>query len=107
MLQTTPVYRVTSVDPSTYELVPNTYDIVTGLIRDPVLADSTDLIFVVDKPNENRLDLISQSFYGTPELWWVLAMVNNMRDAQFGIPYGTRLRIPLRSRMTNLQILQQ
>lgn len=98
ILQSTPIYRIESD-------TPNTYDIIPGLIRDPVLADATDVIYVVTQPLANRLDLISNMFYGTPELWWVLSMVNSLLDAHV-VPYGTRLRIPLRTRLTNLQIIQ-
>ena len=98
MFQSTPIYRIEST-------VPNTYDIIPGMIRDPVIADTTDQIYVVDQTTQNRLDLIANLFYGQSELWWVLAMVNNLIDAHV-VPYQTRLRIPLRSRLTNLQIIQ-
>jgi nucleoid-associated protein YgaU len=30
--------------------------------------------------NEDRWDLISQKFYGTPNLWWLLAAFNGVKD---------------------------
>lgn len=45
------------------------------------------------KENEvNRLDLISWKYYKTPELFWVIAAVNNIIDP-FNIEEGTVLRI--------------
>ena len=42
---------------------------------------------------EDRLDIISTSFYGTPKYWWVIAMANNIIDP-FTLEIGTNLRIP-------------
>ena len=43
---------------------------------------------------ENRLDIISMSIYGTPRYWWVIALANDIIDP-FDVPVGTELRIPL------------
>jgi len=34
--------------------------------------------FEVTSKNKDRLDLISREIYGTPHLWWFLAMFNNI-----------------------------
>jgi len=36
--------------------------------------------FKVEGKYKNRLDLISKELYGTPHLWWFLAMFNNIID---------------------------
>jgi nucleoid-associated protein YgaU len=43
----------------------------------------------------DRLDLIAYSYYGDPELWWVISIANNniTKGSMFPIP-GTQLRIP-------------
>lgn len=42
---------------------------------------------------ENRLDLISQRFYGTPNYCWVIAYINGISDGYI-VREGQRLRIP-------------
>ena len=41
----------------------------------------------------DRCDLISQEYYGTPEFWWFIASVNNLKSNN--IESGTQLRVPL------------
>jgi hypothetical protein len=92
MFQDTPVFEVGS-------------DIVFGLLQDPVVADPTDQLYVVTQAGERRLDLISQLFYDTPQLWWVIALVNNFVDPLIGAPAGAELRIPTRQRLSEAGIL--
>lgn len=73
--------------------------VVFGLQQPVVLPAVGDQIFTVSLPTENRLDLISHRFYGTPQLWWAIAQVNNLVDVFLDIPVGTQLRIPRRSRL--------
>jgi hypothetical protein len=42
----------------------------------------------------DRLDLLSKKYYGTTSLWWVIAVANNLNDANFFVPEGIQLRIP-------------
>ena len=94
MWQSTPVYSVND-------------ELVFGLLREPLVPDPTDQIFVVSKPFENRLDKISTEVYGTPQLWWVIAIVNDIIDIDTGIVIGVRLKIPLQSRLASLRIFQE
>ena len=41
----------------------------------------------------DRCDLISQEYYGTPELWWYIASANNLSSNN--IEAGTQLRVPV------------
>lgn len=75
--------------------------IVFGLLADPVVADPTDILYTVPQAGESRLDLISQQFYGTPELWWVLALVNNLIDPLVGFTVGTVIRVPKKERLAS------
>ena len=74
-------------------------DIFPGLIRPAVVEDRSDTVYLVTAGGENRLDLISFAQYNTPELWWVIASVNSLVDPLTGIPAGTSIRIPLKSRI--------
>lgn len=87
MWRNTPVYRT---DDGT---------VVFGLRRMVVLQDPSDQLFVVTGPMVGRLDLISQLFYETPELWWVLAEVNNLVDPMTQVVNGLRLRVPVKARI--------
>lgn len=88
----TPVYQVGT-------------DIYFGLLRDPIVQDATDMQYQVTQGFENRLDLISNNFYGTPNLWWVIAMVNDINDPMLGVDIGTKLRIPTKTRLANAGVL--
>lgn len=52
-----------------------------------------DVYHIVTKQEENRLDMISNNYYGTPEYWWILAIANNFIDP-FVLTSGTSVRIP-------------
>ncbi len=41
----------------------------------------------------DRCDLISHQYYGSPEYWWFIASVNNLKSNN--IEAGTQLRIPI------------
>jgi len=92
MMAKTPVYDVNNT-------------IVFGLMADIIVPDLSDTLFVIPTEGVNRLDLISDEFYGTPELWWVLARVNNIQDALVGVPVGTTVRIPTKARLASAGIL--
>jgi hypothetical protein len=80
-------------------------DIVFGLMKDVVVPDATDTQYIVDTTGVNRLDLISYRFYGTSMLWWVIARVNNMLDPLVGPTLKQTLRIPTKSRLASLGVL--
>lgn len=73
--------------------------IVFGLMADTTLPDPTDELWPVPAAGVPRLDLLSESFYGTPELWHVIASVNNWLDPLVGIPQGTVIRVPTKERL--------
>lgn len=47
----------------------------------------------VEASEENRLDIISNIYYGTPTFYWAIAMANNIIDPMIVVK-GTILRIP-------------
>lgn len=101
MFSNTPVYQDVSAE---IEGVRQNV-IVFGLLVDSVVANETDIMYNVPQSAENRLDLISQKFYGTPELWWVIALVNDIHDPLVGVTVGQQIRIPTRNRLAAEGIL--
>ncbi len=73
--------------------------VVFGLMRPVVVPDSSDELWIMPSAGEYRLDLLSNDFYGTPHLWWVIASVNNILDPLVAVPTGTELRIPTKDRL--------
>lgn len=67
--------------------------------------DNSDDTFKVKEVHLGRLDLVSYEVYNTPDLWWVIAHVNDILN-QFtddedagGMWAGQLLRIPQRDRV--------
>lgn len=79
--------------------------IVFGLLQDIVTPDPSDTLYTVPAGGVSRLDLISQSFYGVPDLWWVIARVNTILDPFVGVAVGTVVRIPTKTRLSTAGIL--
>ena len=52
------------------------------------------IVFVVPDV-EHRPDLISNAFYGTPNLDWLILLVNNIADPFEGLNAGDRIRLPV------------
>lgn len=95
MLASTPIYDgVTAEVEGAQEPV-----VVPGLMVDVVVADGSDEVYIVPQAGAARLDLIAHKFYGTPDLWWVLARVNNLSDPLVGFPSGAKIRVPTRQRL--------
>lgn len=60
----------------------------------PINLNSENRVFhVVETSEENRLDIISKKYYGTPTLYWAIAMANNIIDPTV-VFVGTILEIP-------------
>lgn len=62
--------------------------------------DSNDTYMTVSIREKDRLDIISNDYYGTPNYWWVIALANYIIDP-FNIPVGLYLRIPQISSLYN------
>lgn len=92
MFADTPVYSVDN-------------ELVFGLLKDSIIADPSDQTYIVTQAGERRLDAISALFYGTPHLWWVVALVNKINDPLLGVTFGTELRVPTKQRLSDAGIL--
>jgi hypothetical protein len=59
----------------------------------PVIEPANDdLRYSVDK--NDRIDRLSQAFYGTPDLWWVLALANGFDLVPSDLNKNTVIRVP-------------
>jgi hypothetical protein len=92
MFVKTPIYEVDN-------------DVVFGLQVPVVIPSQNDIIYAVPAQGASRLDLISTEFYGVPDLWWVIASVNNMADPLVSVPAGTNIRVPARERLASEGVL--
>ena len=80
---------------SRYRTVRNIVDkkllrVGTATLPDHVDSNSDILLIATDG---DRCDLLSAEYYGTPELWWYIASVNNLKSNN--IEAGTQLRVPV------------
>jgi len=57
-----------------------------------IKATDTD-IYIVSEAGD-RLDILAKKYYGDVSMWWVIAVVNNLNDANFFVEPGLQLRIP-------------
>lgn len=92
MFAATPIYEVAG-------------ETVFGLMQEAVVPDATDTLYVLPPPGERRLDIVADYFYGTPELWWVIASVNRIHDPMLNPKTGDTLRIPTRERLARLGLI--
>jgi len=63
----------------------------------PELAE--DRFFEITAEFAHRLDLVSLMFYGTEQLYWVIAYANDMIDPIAETVVGVKLRIPDRENL--------
>lgn len=62
------------------------------IFRDLSKPREDDIKVVITKAD--RIDLISNKFYGTPQLWWVIALANNMRNISTDFRPGREIVVP-------------
>ena len=78
------------------------YDTIRRVSKNKVIRVGTSYLPTVEEKNSDilliatdgdRCDVISQEYYGTPDFWWFIASVNNLKSNN--IEAGTQLRIPI------------
>ena len=57
-----------------------------------IKASDTD--FYIISEQGDRLDLLAKKYYGDTTLWWIIAVANNLNEANFFVKEGLQLRIP-------------
>lgn len=97
-----PLYSMFTTTP-VYDLGGDT--VVFGLLEPSVIPADTDQLWIVPSAGVPRLDLMSNDFYGVPDLWWVLASVNNILDPLVSLPEGSTIRVPTKERLSAEGIL--
>lgn len=64
-----------------------------GSIIYPKIKASDNDIYIVSELSD-RIDLLAHKYYGDVDLWWIIAVANNLNDASLSIEPGKQLRIP-------------
>ena len=59
----------------------------------PIFGELDDDVYIMTTVTD-RLDLIAYDFWGDSNLWWVVAIVNDLECDSFYPPIGTQLRVP-------------
>lgn len=76
------------------QILDDRQDMYIETINETVIPETNqDQYHEVLKEEENRLDIISNKYYGTPDYFWIIAMGNNLIDPMI-IKEGEILRIP-------------
>jgi hypothetical protein len=57
-------------------------------------VQASDNDFYVISDEGDRLDLLAYKYYNDVSMWWVIAVANNLNDANFYVEPGIQLRIP-------------
>jgi phage tail protein X len=65
----------------------------------PKIKPSDSDLYIISEAGD-RLDLLAKKYYGNTNMWWIIAVVNNLNDANFFVPEGRQLVIP-----TNIQTI--
>ena len=60
---------------------------------------NSDILLIATEGD--RCDLIAEQYYGTSELWWFVASVNNLKSNN--IEAGTQLRVPVSTEQAKLK----
>ena len=66
--------------------------------RTPLVPDDSDVLYVVERRWEGRLDLIANALLGDSRLWWLIAQYNAILDVPGEIREGRVLRVPVKER---------
>jgi hypothetical protein len=54
----------------------------------------SDEDFYIITQSTDRLDLLSNEYYGDSKYWWVIAVANNINNGTLYIDEGKQIRIP-------------
>ena len=59
-----------------------------------LIPQADDVYVVIDQYHLGRLDLLAYQQYGDPDLWWVIALANNINVIPTDVVLGMSVRIP-------------
>lgn len=100
----TPLYEkdIDSKDPKKGQVI------FYGIAVLPEILESLVGDFIVLKrENIGRFDLLANQYYGTCELWWVIALANDIQDMFDEDLVGRNIRIPAMSSISSILGLVQ
>ena len=79
---------------SKYRQILDNTDVYTETFnKSEIPKNDNDTFHVVQNNEENRLDIISNTYYKDASMYWVIALANNLVDP-FILKSGSILRIP-------------
>lgn len=59
----------------------------------PYIPETEEDTYIITS-NGDRYDLLADSFYNDPKLWWIIASANNATADNLAIDPGVQIRIP-------------
>ena len=72
---------------------PDTKRKYLGSVIYPRIKASNEDMYIVSEGGD-RLDILALKYYNDQNLWWIIAVANNLNDASYSIENGIQLRIP-------------
>lgn len=64
-----------------------------------VIPQSSDTYVEIDQRYVGRLDLLAYDEYGDPDLWWIIALANNIDVIPTDVRLGMLVRIPAKNQV--------
>ena len=61
--------------------------------------DPSDILYIIEKQYEYRMDMLGLLFYGDVGLWWVIAQYNGILDPFTELVEGKLIMVPLKERV--------
>jgi phage tail protein X len=59
----------------------------------PKIVPSNNDFYIISEQGD-RFDLLAYKYYNDTSMWWIIAVANNLNDAEFFVKPGIQLRIP-------------
>lgn len=78
----------------------NTYEFFDTPDFEPIDTSSNDRQLEIDQRYLGRLDLIAFDYYRDSNLWWIIALANNIDVIPTGMYIGQKLIIPSTTTVT-------
>ena len=64
-----------------------------GSVIYPKIKPNDNDMYIISQESD-RLDILASKYYNDQNLWWIIAVANNLNDASLSIEPGTQMRIP-------------
>lgn len=65
---------------------------LSSTIYPKIKPTDDDIYIIVD--STDRLDLLADKYYNNPQYYWIIAVANNINNADMFLEGGTQIRIP-------------